>query len=88
MKYINWSFFVFYSDELENKCDDFDDILSFKYFYKDNDEEFIFVERIYIIRIEKIITNRRIRFVGKKFDLGVFFSLGKDKFDIMVINFR
>lgn len=88
MKYINCSFFVFYSDEPENKCDDFDDTPSSKYSYKDDDEEFTSVERTHTTRTEKITTNRRTRSLGKKLDLGASSSLGKDKSDTTVINFR
>lgn len=72
---------VDYSDEPENKYDDFDDTPSSKYSYKDNDEEFTSVERTHTTRTEKITTNRRTRSVGKKLDLGASSSLGKDKSD-------
>ncbi|XP_065924454.1 clathrin interactor 1 isoform X10 [Magallana gigas] len=72
---------VDYSDEPENKCDDFDDTPSSKYSYKDDDEEFTSVERTHTTRTEKITTNRRTRSVGKKLDLGASSSLGKDKSD-------
>lgn len=87
MKYFNWSFFIFYSDEPENKYDEFDDTPSSKYSYKDDDEEFTSVERTHTTRTEKITTNRRTRSVGKKLDLGASSSLGKDKSDTTVIKF-
>ncbi|XP_056005946.1 clathrin interactor 1-like isoform X33 [Ostrea edulis] len=72
---------VDYSDEPDNKVDDYDDGPSSKYSYKDDDEEFTSVERTHTTRTEKITTNRRTRSVGKKLDLGASSNLAKDKSD-------
>ncbi|XP_061171574.1 clathrin interactor 1-like isoform X11 [Saccostrea echinata] len=69
---------VDYSDEPDNKIDDFDDAPNSKYSYKDDDEEFTSVERTHTTRTEKITTNRRTRSVGKKLDLGASSNLAKE----------
>ena len=83
--YVLTFFILIFSDEPENKYDDFDDTPSSKYSYKDDDEEFTSVERTHTTRTEKITTNRRTRSVGKKLDLGASSTLGKDKSDTTVL---
>lgn len=84
--YVLTFFILIFSDEPENKYDDFDDTPSSKYSYKDDDEEFTSVERTHTTRTEKITTNRRTRSVGKKLDLGASSTLGKDKSDTTVLS--